>query len=392
VGDNTFTFGTALRLTIGNTYHFHVTTTVADGAVTTDTASDLEGAEYTTLFGILITADWHPMEEFLNFLVIGNERYIAKWDQATYEPNFISLPAGFKVRTISKQDEFLAIGAYKGATPRQAEASRIYFWDGIERTFNYFQELRIGAPNALINHSGDLIGIYGERGSIKKGKGEPFQDIVDDVPKLANGKYLEVYPGAVTDARGGNTLIGISAVTDDATGLEQGIYEWGSQQNQIPESFTYTGILSTGTTQGTTLKIGMVKSMGTDVYVGWRDDATYGVDKVSIDSNFVASGSLESLLFDGGDPDVPMLPLNLTITFETLTANQTVTPKYKLDRASSWTTGTAATSGAVEIEEPIFTRCNEIEIGFDFTSTSNTQLKITSVKLTYDDLAEERHE
>jgi len=42
VGDNTFTFSSPLRVVIGNNYHFHITSTVADGGVDTDTDNDLE--------------------------------------------------------------------------------------------------------------------------------------------------------------------------------------------------------------------------------------------------------------------------------------------------------------------------------------------------------------
>lgn len=391
VGDNTFTFATPLRVVNANSYHFHVTSTVADGGVDTDAATDLEGAEYSTLYGILISATFHPMEEFLNFLVVGNERYLAKWDRATYEPNHITLPAGFEVRALAKFNEFLVAGCYKGATTQEAEEARLFFWDGIEDVFNFFTDVKIGAPNALINSKGELVGVYGSDGSVYTGN-EPFKDVIDQVPKLTRGKYVEVYPGAITNFEG-RTLIGIGAATDDSSGLEQGVYEVGRQQTQLPESFNFPHTVSTGTTQGTTLKIGMVKSMGTDLYIGWRDDTNYGVDKIALGDSASASGSLETLIFDGGDPDASMLPLNLVINFEALTSGQSVTPKYKLDRAASFTTGTAAsTVGDTRIEAPIFTRCKEIEFGFNLASTSNTFPKITGVRLVYDDLESERKE
>jgi len=58
-----FTFATPLRLVIGNEYHFHVTTTTTTGApkVITNVASDLEGADYVLDYGVLISAEFHPM-------------------------------------------------------------------------------------------------------------------------------------------------------------------------------------------------------------------------------------------------------------------------------------------------------------------------------------------
>lgn len=387
-GDITFTFATPLEVEIGNTYHFHVTSTVANGGVDTNVNADLEGAEFSTYFSILMSATFHPIEEFLNFLVIGNGRYLAKWDQAIYEPNKIVLPAGYEVRSIAKFNEFIIAGAYKGASTNKAESARLYFWDGIETTFNYFTELRIGAPNALLNHGNELLGVYGAKGELKKGT-ELLEDVVANLPKLTKGKMIEVYPGAITDYDG-KTLIGYAGLTDDGTNFEQGVYEYGSQQTQLPESFNLPYTISTGTTQSTTVKIGLVKSIGSDLYIGWRDDTAYGVDRIKIDAVGSASGTLESLIFDSGDPDIEFLLLDVIVTFEELQSGQTVTPKWDLDRSGTWSTGDSAVEGDTSVKYGVNLRCKEAKFGFNFTDTNGSYIKITSVKIIYDDLAEER--
>jgi len=270
VGDQTFTFATPLRLVIGNAYHFHVTSTVADGGVDTNVNTDLEGASFSTLFGILITATFHPMVEHLNLLVAGNVNYLATWDQATYNPNKITFAKGFECRTLAKFQEFVVAGCFKGANIGESEEGRLYFWDGISTTFNFYTDVTIGAPNALHNARGELFGVYGNNGAMYKGN-DPFEDIVDKIPKLARGKKVEVYPGAITEFEG-RTLIGVGGSTDDGTGLEQGVYEHGRQQSILPNAFNFPFTISTGTTSATTLKIGMVKAVGTDLYIGWQDE------------------------------------------------------------------------------------------------------------------------
>ena len=390
-GDVTFTFATPLRIEIGDSYHFHVTSTVANGGVDTNVNTDLEGAEFSSLFGILISATFHPMVEHLNLLVIGNERYLARWDRATYDPNKITFAAGFECRTLAKFEEFVVAGCFKGSSISDTEEARLYFWDGISPTFNFYTDVTLGAPNALHNSKGILVGVYGNRGAMYQGN-DPFEELVDEVPKLAKGKKVEVYPGAITEYEE-KTLIGYSAATDDSSGLEQGVYQLGKQDQRLPEAFNYPFTISTGTTQATTLKIGMVKAIGTDLYIGWRDNTDYGLDKITFGDSAINGGQLESLIFDSGDPDKEFLPLNLVIKFEALTTGQSVTPKYKYDRASSFTTGTAAsTVGDTRIEEALFNRCKEIEIGFNLASSSNTFIKVTEVRLIYDDLASERDE
>ena len=186
-------------------------------------------------------------------------------------------------------------------------------------------------------------------------------------------------------------MIGIGASTDDGTNLEQGVYEFGRQDSSLPEAFNFPYVISTGTTQATTVKIGALKGIGSDLYIGWRDDSTYGVDKVAFGDNAAATGSWESLIFDNKSPDKELLPLMVIIEFEALASGESVTPKYKLDRASSFTTGTAAsTVGDTRVELPIFTRANEIEIGFNLASSSGTYIKITGLIFEFDDLETER--
>ena len=66
---NDFTFSTAIRVLIDIDYHFHVTSTVADGTLRSGTSDDLETSDYYNYFGILIDSDYHPMESLLRLHV-----------------------------------------------------------------------------------------------------------------------------------------------------------------------------------------------------------------------------------------------------------------------------------------------------------------------------------
>lgn len=401
-GQVEFEFTTPGRMQIGNQYHFHVTSTVADGLVNTGTASSLEGTEtepgidldtdgafFETYFETLVNVPWHPMVIFKGNLIIGNERYLAQWTGGDYNPNRVSFASGYRVRSIATFEEFIVVAAHKSSDIYQSEEARLYYWDGEASSFNNFIDCTIGVPNAIQNSRNNLIGVYGLEGNAYQGS-QPFQKVVDDLPKLADQTTVEVFPGAISEYRG-RTVIGYAALTDDDTSFEQGIYEYGKSSAESESAFNYPYQLSTGNSIGTDIKVGMVSAFGNDIYWGWEDAGNFGLDKVTIDSSYADSGSWESLIFDSENPDKEMLPYDLIIDFEPLTTGQTITPKYKLDRASSWTTGTAASAvGDVRIEFPIFTRAREIEFGFDYTSTSNTRIKVTNVFLKYDDLAEER--
>lgn len=408
----TFTFATPIRITIGNAYHFHVTSTVADGTLGTTTASDLTTAYYIEHFGILIAdANYHPMIQHTNgvagTVVIGNGPYIAMWDGLTYNPNKITLQPGFNVRSFVKENEFVVALAWRGTAIDSFEDGMAYYWDGISSYYNYAKPITGGSPNAAINFKNRILSVLGSSGDLNMYT-EPFKKI-QLAPQLAKGKKIEVLPGAMTLWQG-RAHIGYGANTDDSTGLEQGVYEFGNEsdrkvsyQDVSTEVLNYGYQISTGTTQSTTMKIGCLYGVGKDMYISWKDASTYGVDRVTKTNNPAATGSWESVISDKSAdkqgnlypaPQKTKLANKLVITFVALPTGCTVTPKYKINRATNFTTGTAvASTDTVNTiaELPINIRYKEIEYGFNVTATVNYP-KITGVFLLFDPLIGERQE
>lgn len=367
-------------------YHIHITSTVADGTVVTSTASDLSTAYFVTVNGVLIADTlWHPVFTTSSGLVVfGNERYLGVYDGAAYNSNAITFEPGYKVRAITEQEEFLVISCWKGSNIDKIESGKNYFWDsntydGANDNFYDFSDVvTLGLPNAVHNSKNRLFGIYGSRGMSHLGTA-PYKKL-QEAPLLARGKKIEIYPGAITEFQG-KTLIGMGASTDDAS-FQQGIYEYGNQDDNLPEVLTLAYTISTGTTQSTSVKIGCVKSFGTDFYIGWRDSSTYGIDKVSLTGLAATTGSYEQLIFDSGTPQQDLVAIKLVITFLPLASGETITPKYRVDRAVSWTLGTTITTvGETRAEQLIDVqgRYGEIEYGFDVTSSSGTYPIIVGV-------------
>lgn len=391
-GDVVFTLDSIARVIPGEEYHFHVTSTVADGGVDTNAATDLEGAEYTITYQPLLDATFHPMAEMLGGIAIGNERYIGYFDNINgeFDPTKIALASGYEVRALYKFEEYIVAEAWKGQSFEEAEEGRRYFWDGIESTFNFFEDITAGATHAGHSYKNNIISICGNDASIYAGS-KPMEKITDGMPKLARGKKIEIYPGAITEYEE-RLLVGVSGVTDDAS-IEQGVYEFGSQGGGLAHTLNFPYIISTGTTQATTLKIGALGSFGTDLYIGWRDNTSYGIDKVALGDSAYATGSWESRIFDAGDQQKDKQAIKLEITFEALTTGQSVTPKYDINRSGTFTAGTAAsTVGDTDIDLYINSQFKEIEFGFNLASTSNTFITITGINFIYNDLSEESDE
>lgn len=388
-GEVTFSFGSQVRVFPGEQYHIHVTTTVADGEVATETNNSLEGAYANMEFYPLVDADYHMMSALLGGWAIANESYVGFFDNINgeYDPTKIQLETGYVARNIFKHDEYLIIEAYKGSDINNVESARRYYWDGIAPTFNFSEAIPQGAPQASLSYKGSVVGVYGKRGALYAGND---QKLTNTIPKLSRGKTVSLVPSSITVADE-RILFGINSTTD--TGLEIGVYEYGNSVDEIPPAlslpYTPSGTTSGGQTTGDDYQIGVVKAIGTELYIGWQDDTNYGIDLISFGDLAAATFTWESRIFDAGDPEKFKQAVKIEIAFETLTTNQTITPKYKIDRAGSWTSGTAATSGDTKVELFINSLFKEIEFGFDGASSSLTYTKIKSIEFIYEDLADE---
>lgn len=424
---NTFTFSTPIRMLAkpnARTYHFHLTSTVADGTVQTGTASSFATANYKFHASRLVTADYHPIAEFLQFVCIGNERYLTVWEslsddpaKSEWESHRLTFPSDYEVNGLAVYDEYLAISAYKkrssdygGEFGQDSTEGILFFWDGISTTYNYYVIIPEGAPESLTSHKNVLYYIANGREYAWAG-GQPVLirafPGVDDFTST-NSHDADVYlqaPYNGIDVSEGVMQIGFPYKTVNEN-IKHGVYSWGSHDKNYPESFGYDHVPSHGRTQTVFANSGsppdpisgitMVKAFGANMFIAWRDSAdsgattSYGVDIVKASHDAYASGSLENLIFDHNRAWKDKLAIEYDITFESLPSGCSVTPKYKLDRASSWTNGTTVnTAGSTSAHIHLNKRFKEIQTGYDLVGSSSGTPTIISDTLLFDDLESE---
>lgn len=241
-GYQEFIFSTPWRITIGRTYHMHLTSTVNDGSVVSSADDDFSTGDFHTYYSFLVTDSlFHPIIPFLNFLAIGNERYIATWDGASYNANNIALPIGWHVRCFSFWREYLAVGMWRGQSVTAFDEGRVYFWDGISATFNFFIDVPEGQINAMVGKDSDLYMFIGYRGILMDYQGGYFYNTgnsksnkIKKLPKINRSDVIEVYPGAMSFWK--DLLhFGVAVNTTSST-LDRGVYAWGSLNVNYPDS------------------------------------------------------------------------------------------------------------------------------------------------------------
>lgn len=402
---NEFVFSTPVRMTAGTngaSYHFHIThpsgTASTIGATT---VSDFSTARYETWSNRFVNPNnyFHAIYEFLQYYCILNERYLAVWEPISqsapsaseFQQHRLTFPSGYAGTSGAIYNEYFAIATEKRSTlaANEFQQGKIFFWDGLSTTYNFILDVPDGSPYGLTSHKNVLY--YWAGGSWWAWSGgnpvKIFQMPTTDTEYTDTDIYFTNTPHTVAVRNG--IIMGAFPSITSSTITEHGIFSYGARARGYPDSFGFSYTISTGTRTGSTLYLGMVKSFGDKLFVSWQDGSTYGVDKVDPNSDPFPTATYESLITDNGRPDKEKQATRMEITFNILPTGATVTPKYKINRESSWQTGTAAVAGDSVIKLNINKRYNEIQLGMDLTATDTTS-EIISIVLIWDDLATEK--
>ena len=403
-----FEFSSQIRLYIkpsARTYHFHLTSTVADGTVYCSTTSNLNTCDYAIYADRLISTvnGFHPIEQFLQYVCIGNGRYLSVWEPLSNDPSNLEwdrhkldFGPGFEVCSMSPTDEYLAIACEKRSSDgtKDFQQGRIYFWDGLSETFNFYIEVSEGSPESLYTSqnliyaiiSGALYVWAGGNSLIK------LRTLLNTDTEYTDASDItRAYPNMMATRR--NVLMfGYPSVTASQL-MEHGVYSYGAVDKDFPASYGYNYVMSTNTRRydgSNALRVGCVRNFGDSLYLSWRDDSQqagfkYGLDIVDNDSDPAAEGTWESRIFDARAIYKQKIAGDMKLTCAALPANVTLSLKYKIDRGSwAYPTEGVATEGDTYVIADVNQRFREIQIGYDWASTATTPFVVTGLSLSVD--------
>lgn len=326
-GDFEFVFDDVWTPIRGASYHFHITATTTTGApaVVTTTVSDLETADFHSYYQFLVEdVDYHPIEQMLNFIVIGNGRYVAKYAaDGTYDPHRLVLPSGWKVRCFGFYKGYLAVGCWKGTNIYDTDQGIIFLWDGVSDTYNDYVLIPEGGINALLGSRGVLYVWAGYHGDMLEYRGGDYAQLVKRIPKMTDDTSLEIMPKAVTMW---NALLrwGVAGVSDSED-VERGVYTWGKTKAQTRDSLSYDYPISTGNRASTNVKVGFCFPVAKKLLIGWSDNANQGMDVVDPAGACFQTGTIERNIEDMGAIWKDKQALVLRADFEPLNGGESNT-------------------------------------------------------------------
>lgn len=393
-----FKFVGTERIVLNASYHIHVFDTTGDGKVVTGTASQLGTAYLKTYFQILVNDIYHQAVQFQNFACIANERYLAVLQAGNvYNPARLIFPSGYRIRSLAFWQQYLVIGMWFGNNMTDTDNGKVFFWDGQSDTYIDDLDIPQGGVNAMLGTQGGLLISAGYKGAMLEYTGYPSSfrytartsaNLAFRLPNVAQGDTVEIAPGALTMWNAMNR-IGVSLNTNSST-IHQGIYTYGQYVDNDPMSVGFDYPLSIGDNMNNTVKIGCLFTRNAKLYAGFQNSNTFGIDVVSENAAPYPTGTLEYLITDLGTVAAKKLPFIFRRDFLPLTAGQSVSLKYKPNRASNWLSlGTQNNVGATSIRGIVNQRLTEMQFAVDWVNTSKS-IVFTQSTFESDDLSDER--
>lgn len=337
----------------------------------------------------LNSATWHPIEPFLDKCFFGNGRTIVSVDASGIEYDEDNVGGGivldynYKARCIKNIGDWLLVGTESD----NSSDARYFLWDGTSDFYNYARSMKgeNGIKSIEVGDDGSVILLVGQQGHLYQLVGlDSALMKIKTIPRIEKDKTIETYPGSMTSYQG-FPVIGLSYGT--SVTAERGVYVYGAIDRNYNKALNLSHIISTGTTTGITTQVGCLLSVGTnDLYVCWRDNTTYGVDK--IDGSSIQSTALwESLVHDAGQPFRRKYYKNFKVKLtKDLSSGEVITLSYKKD-GGSWTSiGTLDYSVDGAIQEKRFkhdVKANNLEIKLAFAQSGSTAPSIDNVAIMF---------
>jgi hypothetical protein len=333
-----------------------------------------------------VNTGFAPIITFKEGFAVGHGNKVGWWDGAVWNDEALVLPAELNVRSFTKTDQYIVIGAWRGNSVTDSEDGYIFVWDSLSDTFNDFAPTD-GGLNAMCYSRNKLLSIHGHQGYIYTDSA-PFNK-VHQIPKIGFQQSVEVYPGAMSTWKG-QTYFGVS----DGSNSEEmrGVYSYGSKSQLFRDALNYAFSISTGNS-GSTVQISAVKGFGNELYIAWRDGTSYGVDKIDNTSAFATTGTYESLMEDDQRPKDEKRGVVIEVAHLPLATGQSIAINYKINRASSWTSGT--TNSTVDTRETslyVTDRFYEFEWQTILTGPGSSTPTVIQQNFPYEDNKEERRE
>lgn len=306
----------------------------------------------------------------------------------TYNDAVLTLPSNFKITSVCNYGNYLAIACAPISTFNGT--SKVFLWNLTSNDVQESIDWGEGELRVLETIEGMLVGITDRYLNNATGAGRGSMII-----QVYSGGSPQVIKEVFTQALSGKTMPTSKAVKNNrvffsakimtnsaGTEYNEGIWSFGRKNAQYPYTLTLDIIDENVDSDG-------IQAFGTAAnYFFLAHSGDGSIDKTNDAATYAFTSIYESQIFNFGDVDSDKRLESVKVSFRKLAASESITAKYKVDDATSWTTiGTFSTVGGVSrtflsIESTGANFASGKEFKFQFTSTGGAEITGFKVKAT----------
>ena len=292
----------------------------------------------------------------------------------TVTDTVISVPTNFKITSICNYGNNLAIGCSPIASFNGV--SKIFLWNLSSDLFYETIELGEGDLRIVETVDGQLVSIIDRylNNSTGAGKGSLIVSVYGGgSPQVVKEIFTQALVGKtvpLSKAVKNNRLFFAAKIMTNSAGTtyNEGLWSFGRKNANYPYALTLDVISENIDTDG----IQAFNTAGNYFFIAHSLDGS--IDKTNDASTYTFTSIYETQIYDFGDVCLQKNLLKFKIYAAALPSGGSVTVKYRIDGATSWTTiGTLSTTGALNRDF-----YNIESSGADFATFREAEFRIES--------------
>ena len=327
------------------------------------------GATITSVANGIIAADGNGYMAYNNVIV-----RIAT-DASTITDSAKTVPTNYKITSIANYGSYMAIGC----SPKDSfnGKSTVFLWNLSSDLFAETIDWGEGDLRVLEPVEGMLVGVTDRYLNNATGAGRGsmiIQGYTGGAAQVLKEVFTQALVGKtipISKAVKNNRLFFAAKIMTNSAGTtyNEGIWSFGRKNTNYSYSLTLDIIDENIDTDG-------IESFGTAAnyfFIAHSGDGS--VDKTNDAATYAFTSIYESQIFNFGDVDSDKMLNSLKVSFRSQAAGETVTAKYRVDGATSWTTiGSESTDGtlsrtflSIESTDVAFAAFREVEFRLEST-------------------------
>lgn len=375
-----FGFAAVVNIEKASALHVHVTSTVADGTVTSSTSADLEDGRvkiFTTS-----DAEFHPAIKHFGILYFGDRHFIHQIEETstgshTFTREALDIEEPLRVKCLGKDPLNLLIGTI---VSNDVAYCQFVKWNTYSESFTTADDVPEAGINAIIPSDNYVFVHAGLGGTIYLY--DPATGALEQYFKI-RGVYTPtakatIHPNAHA-MLGGISLLGVSNVSGNPA--DQGVWSLGRFSRQgynFVFDLTYPISERSGSDFVLTgVEIGAIVVSGYNLYVAWKSASTAGaVDKLDY-SNKLDGAFLETGVLSAEREKLQNFGKAI-VAYSSKPANTSVAIATKLNHAASFTNQTVVVDSQrliVELAEDIG-EATTLEVKWTMTTSGNNAMEV----------------